>query len=87
MDNTENYNLGGFYLVDDEPAHTNCLPVDLCLCRNLPTLPECQGIFLNAINGLEDLITDPDGGHRLMLDVSDVAGNIICILESSIGDL
>ena len=61
MDNPQDNNLGGLYLVDDQPTHADCLPVDLRFCRNLPTLLEYQGFFLNAIYGLKDLIPDPDG--------------------------
>jgi len=86
MDNAKNDNMHALYLVDDQPTHADRLPVDLCFCRYLPALPECQGVFFNAIDGLEDLITDPDGGMRLMLDVSDVAGDIVDILNSVIGD-
>jgi len=86
MYNTENDNLRTFYPVDDQPAHVDRLPVDFCFCRDLPALPECQGIFLNAIDGLEYFITDPDGGYWLMLDVSDVAGDIVDVLKSVIGD-
>jgi hypothetical protein len=62
VNNPKNDNLRSFYLVDDEPAHANCFPVDLGFSWDLPALPESQGIFFNKINGLEDFISDTDGG-------------------------
>ena len=86
MDNAQDDDLRTLYPVDDQPAHTNRLPVDLCFCRDLPALTECQGVFLDAIDGLEYLITDPDGGYWLMLDVSDVASDIVDVLKGVVGD-
>ncbi len=60
MNNPQDNNLRGLYLVDDQPAHANRLAIDLSFGWDLPALPESQGAFLNAINGLEDFITDPD---------------------------
>ena len=86
MNNPQNNDLEGFYPVDDQPAHADCLPVNLGFCRYLPTLPECQRVFLDAIDCLEDPVTNPDGRYWLMLDVSDVAGVIVDVLNSVVGD-
>jgi hypothetical protein len=86
VNNPQDNDFGGLYLIDEQPAHADRLSINFCFCWDLPALPKSQGVFLNAINGQENLITDPDGSQWLMLDVSNVAGDVIDILESVIGD-
>lgn len=57
----KNYNLEVFHFIYDQPAHANRLAVDLGFSWNFPALSESEGIFLNTIYCLKDLITDTNG--------------------------
>lgn len=82
MDYPQNDNPGSFHFVNYKPAHADHLSVNFIFGRNLPALPECQGVFRNTIDGLEYLITNFDGCKWLVLYISDVASNIIQVLKS-----
>jgi hypothetical protein len=70
VNNPQDKDFGCLYLIDEQPVHADRLSVNFCFCWDLPALPKSQGVLLNAINGQENLITDPDGSQWLMLDVS-----------------
>ena len=56
MNNPQDNDFGGLYFIDEQPAHADRLSVNFCFCWDFPTLPKCQWVFLNAINGQETVL-------------------------------
>ncbi len=58
MNNTENYNFGRSYFIDNKPAKANSLTVDFVFSRDLFAFTKGKRTLLNTVNDLENRVTD-----------------------------
>jgi len=59
--NPENYNIGRFYLVNDEPAKANGFPVNFVSGGDFFAFTKYKRVLFNTVNGSENLVTNPNG--------------------------
>ena len=77
MYDAENYNIGRFYLVNDQPAKANGFSVNFVSGGDFIAFTKDMRVLFNSVNGSENLVTNPNGIYWFMPDIGYITSNII----------